>query len=78
VAHLTHPAHNLFPQLERSLEDLVDRHGLTLVTDVLVTVCGYKAEQLRCNWQDDHAAAAWDKCARTLDKASLAICKALP
>jgi hypothetical protein len=63
------------PDLERSLEELVDKHGLTMVIDVLVNVCDDKAEHLRSNWQDGAQAKSWDKCAKILDKASASLCR---
>lgn len=59
-------------QAERveALEALVDSEGLEDVLIALHLVCLEKAEHLRCNWQDEATAKAWERAADAVRKAS--------
>lgn len=50
-------------------EELVDRHKLAEVVDILAEVCSMKADHIRENWQDDALADEWDICAAALLRA---------
>lgn len=52
----------------KALEPLVDASTVGDVLLALGRVCNEKAEHLRCNWQDNITAAAWDRLATRLDK----------
>lgn len=60
-------------QLNDTLEQLIDTHGLDRVLTALEKVCGEKAEHLRTNWQDHAAAKEWERQGRLIGKALLLI-----
>ena len=60
--------------LETTLEELIDRHGLTHIVATLSVICIERADHLRTNCHDKTTAKAWDTDFRTLDKAARAIC----
>jgi len=49
-----------------ALEAIIDRRGIRNVLECLMTICNCKAEHLRENWQDEPAAKAWEKVAKSL------------
>lgn len=51
----------------QALEALVDLHGITAVVAALGAICYGKAEHLRSNWQDSHAAREWERIAKPID-----------
>lgn len=55
--------------LQEILEILVDRHGITSVTDELAQVCYAKSEHVAENWQDKKLARAWAKIGRMITRA---------
>lgn len=57
-------------KLIEALEPLVDFSSLSDVILALARVCNEKTEHIRCNWQDESTAKAWDRAARVLDTAS--------
>jgi hypothetical protein len=54
----------------RTLEDYVDRFGLTSVLSALADICLAKAEHLRENWQDRGMALDWEAEYRRIDNAA--------
>jgi hypothetical protein len=56
--------------LERELEELVDRHGLKTVVDRLASVCWEKAQHVQENWQDKALATRWNQAANRLETAN--------
>ena len=56
-------------ELEYTLEDLLDKHGLRLVLSSLENVCHEKAEHIQTNWQDKLLAAKWTKAAKRIGRA---------
>ena len=62
---------------EDTLEEMIDKHGLTEVIDFMVCICAKKASHLRENWQDESQSKAWSKAAQTLLKTEDAIPSAL-
>ena len=61
------------PDLLETLEELIDKHGLTHVVNTLAVVCLEKAEHLRANWQDSTTARVWETDGKTLTKAAHSI-----
>ena len=55
-------------ELERSLEDLLDRHGLDKVLSALSTVAAEKADHVQSNWGDSNDARAWMRVSRWADR----------
>ena len=53
---------------KRTLEAMIDAHGIGSLIDWLADVCGEKAEHVRSNWQDAALADAWERVARKLDR----------
>ena len=49
--------------LQTLVELLVDGHSVRDVLIALRETCDAKADHLRTNWQDSHAAKCWDKAA---------------
>ena len=56
-------------KLQEALESLIDGNSLSAVLSALETVCGEKAEHVRCNWQDEPLALAWDDAGKRIGKA---------
>lgn len=48
-------------QAVTQLETLIDRFTLPAVVDCLGDICQQKAEHLAANWQDQEAAANWQR-----------------
>lgn len=63
---------------DHTLEDLIDRHGLSAVLTALRDIAQAKAEHVRSAWQDAHTARAWERTARAIDKATPAIVRDSP
>ncbi|MCH8807004.1 MAG: hypothetical protein IH986_13060 [Planctomycetes bacterium] len=53
---------------KRTLEAMLDTHGIGSLIDWLADVCHEKAEHVRSNWQDAALADAWEGVARELDR----------
>lgn len=58
-------------KLIEALEPLVDASDVEDVLLALARLCNEKAEHLRCNWQDQTTAKAWDKAANAIDRFTL-------
>lgn len=55
------------PIAERNvLETLIDRFGLTVVTETLRDICDDKSMHIAANWQDNGTAKAWERVAGRL------------
>jgi hypothetical protein len=54
--------------IEYQLEDMIDKHGLTTILDMISNICQEKAIHIESNWQDESAAKAWRKAGRLIDK----------
>jgi alpha-amylase/alpha-mannosidase (GH57 family) len=50
------------------LEQMIDRHGLYAVVQMLETICQEKSDHLLSNWQDQPAANRWLRAANKCDK----------
>lgn len=57
------------------LEEMIDRHSLAKVLDMLAGVCGQKASHIEENWQDYKLAKTWDRAANRLHTLSEAFRK---
>jgi hypothetical protein len=53
-------------QMEREIEDMIDRHGLANVLDGIARICFDKADHIQANWQDAHLAGLWAAMANRL------------
>lgn len=53
--------------METKIEEIIDNCGLDNVIAGISAICYGKAAHLRENWQDNSAAAAWDRAAKRLD-----------
>lgn len=51
-------------QAQKTLEEIVDAFGLTVVCDMLGGICDEKAEHLRDEYNDQRSAKAWAEAAR--------------
>ena len=51
-----------------ALERMMDQAGTMAVISALSNICGYKAQHLRENWQDEASAKRWDKASNVLAK----------
>lgn len=51
-----------------ALEHEIDRHGLTGVLQALADVCHEKAAHVQSTWQDKHAARAWWRAAKAIER----------
>jgi hypothetical protein len=60
--------------ITQTLEEMIDRYGVTHVVTGLSLVCFEKAEHLRTNWQDKVTAKAWDADGKALDKVARLLC----
>jgi hypothetical protein len=58
-------------QIVDEVERLVDASSLSTVLEALSNVAGYKAEHIRCNWQDRVLARAWEKASQKIAAVSL-------
>ena len=52
----------------RELENIVDRHTLSVVLAMLSEICGEKEAHVATNWQDDALAKQWRKAEIALDR----------
>lgn len=50
-------------ELENTLEQLIDKHGLGAISEALSQVCYEKADHIRSNWQDNGLAKRWETAA---------------
>lgn len=57
-------------ELERTIEEYIDKHGMTHVLTMLANICYEKAEHVQTNWQDRTMASAWRRGAKRIDKAA--------
>jgi hypothetical protein len=55
------------------LEMLIDRHSLADVLMALAHIAREKEEHITINWQDRATAKPWDRAAKVLDKAMVAV-----
>ena len=51
-----------------ALERMMDNAGTLAVVSALANICGYKAEHIRENWQDEASAKRWDRASNVLAK----------
>lgn len=59
--------------LQEQLEQMIDRHGLRAVVEVLAITCDIKSDHIRSNWQDKTTASAWSRNAKLLDRTAAKI-----
>ena len=59
-----------YGKLQRSLEELVDKHGLPFLLDAMANVCYEKEIHLQSAWQDEQAATDWREAAWACEKAA--------
>jgi hypothetical protein len=52
-----------YVNLSDTLEELIDKHGITTVLEAIETVCDAKADHLDSVWQDRQYAKLWRKLA---------------
>lgn len=60
-------------KLIEALELLVDASTVSDVVLALARMCNEKAEHIRCNWQDEATAKAWDHVESILDAAAMKV-----
>lgn len=54
--------------LEREVEDLMDKYGVSAILDTMATISEYKAEYVAESWQDRPLARAWHQAAARLSR----------
>jgi hypothetical protein len=52
------------------VEEFIDQFGLPATLDMLAEIASEKADHLRSNWQDNNAAACWERAANHLRRTS--------
>jgi len=55
-------------ELSKSIESMIDTHGILGVIDALSNVCQLKAQHLEETWQDSEAVKEWIATANALRK----------
>jgi len=54
-------------EMMATLEEMVDRIGLTETLATLGLICHEKADHIRHNWQDKEAAKPWRRMGQSID-----------
>jgi len=52
----------------QQLEQLIDKHSLGTIVEMLTEICHEKAEHVSLNWQDSITARTWRQDANSLEK----------
>jgi len=55
------------------LEHLIDAHGLSGIISGLTEIARQKADHIRENWQDRELSKEWERSAKHLERAQVAI-----
>lgn len=48
-------------ELLKTIEELIDKHGLTAISDAISEVCYAKAEHIKVSYGDLNLSGLWDK-----------------
>ena len=56
--------------IREQLEKILDGCALDTMIYMLSEICYFKAEHLKCNWQDKRSAKLWNRAGRYLDSVS--------
>lgn len=48
------------------LEQLIDKHGLTAIIDLICQICYEKADHIRLNYKDEPLAKLWEDSGHSL------------